>query len=162
MDKFKFQIRHQMAVIHGTKLSTQNNNKYPMKACVWLLILSLALSIQLQAEPNHYKFINIVNYDVYEGLAGNKVTQIEQDKTGYLWFGTHSGLSRFDSKKFVNFKQDTLAADVLPAHEISFFHGTDTDIWLSLNDVGLARYKRKQNRFSLIPVGEGITGGICD
>ncbi len=132
----------------------------PWLGCLYLLCMTMLLGFDLQAEPSHQKFINITTYDVYDGLAGNKVTQIEQDKTGYLWFGTHSGLSRFDSQDFVNFKQDTLAADVLPANEISSFHGTDTDIWLSLNDVGLARYQRALNQFTLIPVAEGISDGI--
>ena len=149
-----------MAVIFGTKNSTPHPTIRPWLGWLYLLSIGLLLGFDLQAEPSHQKFINITTYDVYEGLAGNKVTQIEQDKSGYLWFGTHSGLSRFDSQDFVNFKQDTLAADVLPANEISLFHGTDTDIWLSLNDVGLARYQRALNHFTLIPVAEGITDGF--
>ncbi len=122
--------------------------------------LVLLFMSDLRAEVTNQKYVNITRYDVYEGLAGNKVTHIEQDEAGYMWFATHSGLSRFDSQAFQNFKQDTLAADVLPANEISLIHGTSTDIWLSLNDVGLARYKRQENLFQLIPVGEGITDGI--
>ncbi len=122
--------------------------------------LLIMLVIDLRAEVANQKYVNITRYDVYEGLAGNKVTHIEQDDAGYMWFATHSGLSRFDSKSFYSLKQDTLAADVLPANEISLIHGTNTDIWLSLNDVGLARYNRKENKFSLLPVGEGIPDGI--
>ncbi|MDJ1139306.1 ATP-binding protein [Marinicella marina] len=123
-------------------------------------ILSMIFAGAVFAEISSVKFVNIEVYDTYEGLAGNKVTQIEQDSDGYMWFGTHGGMSRFDSQNFVNFKQDTLAADMLPANEISLFHGTETDIWLSLNDVGLARYHRASNEFELLPVGVGISDGI--
>ena len=124
--------------------------------CMWLLF-SVSQSM---ADVTNQKYVNITRYDVYEGLAGNKVTHIEQDEAGYMWFATHSGLSRFDSQAFHNFKKDTLAADVLPANEISLIHGTKTDIWLSLNDFGLGRYKRQENKFELIPVGEGLVDGI--
>ena len=85
---------------------------------LWFLLLAFSTS----AAINNDRYVNITQYDVYEGLAGNKVTQISQDDQGFMWFGTHSGLSRFDSQNFVNFKQDTLAANALPANEISFFH----------------------------------------
>ncbi|WP_223788103.1 ATP-binding protein [Marinicella meishanensis] len=126
----------------------------------WLLVVLVWLVGHAQAQSPDQKYVNITRYDVYDGLAGNMVTHIEQDAEGYMWFATHSGLSRFDSQAFLNFKQDTLAADVLPANEISLMHGTETDIWLSLNEVGLARYRRAENRFELVPVGEGITNGI--
>ncbi len=149
-----------MVKLTGIKLSTQFNNPLLTISGLFLLLVSLVNNHQLQAQPIHQKFINITTLDVYDGLAGNKVTQIEQDQAGYLWFGTHSGLSRFDSQNFFNFKQDTLESNALPANEISSFHVTKTDIWLSLNDVGLARYERKKDTFSLIPVGEGTSEGI--
>ncbi len=149
-----------MAVQHRNRNATQISAAgLLMKAFGWLFLVMISSS-DPAAEPLHQKFVNITIYDVYEGLAGNKVTQIEQDQAGYLWFGTHSGLSQFDSQDFVNFKQDTLAAHDLPAHEISSFHGTETDIWLSLNNVGLARYSRQSGQFTLLPVGEGIADGI--
>lgn len=142
----------------------KQEKKYPESKFTQLrymfgFILALT-ALSSSADINKYKFVNIEVFDKYEGLVGDKVTQIEQDHEGYMWFGTHSGLSRFDSQKFINFKQDTLAAKLLPSNEISVFHGTQTDIWLSLNDVGLARYRRSLNEFELIPVGEGISDGI--
>ncbi len=126
-----------------------------------LLFISFCVQTSLVfSNPVNHKYINITTYDDYKGLAGNKVTQIDQDKNGYMWFGTHGGLSRFDSRNFVNYKKGTLLADGLPSNEISSFHGTDSDIWVSLNDVGLARYERKLNQFSFIPLGEGISDGI--
>lgn len=147
------------------KLGICNKPKPPFSVLCRLYLLCLGgcwwLTLgQALAQSPDQKYVNITRYDVYDGLAGNKVTHVEQDADGFMWFATHSGLSRFDSQSFLNFKQDTLAADVLPANEISLMHGTETDIWLSLNEVGLARYHRAENRFELIPVGEGISNGI--
>jgi signal transduction histidine kinase/ligand-binding sensor domain-containing protein/CheY-like chemotaxis protein len=112
------------------------------------------------ADTNHVRYINITQYDVYDGLVGNKVTQLGQDDEGYMWFGTHSGLSQFDSQNFINFKQDTLSANSLPANEISLFHLVGEEMWISLNDVGLARFNKEKNTFSMVPESPGQSDGI--
>jgi len=50
------------------------------------------------------------NFTTKEGLAGNEVTNIYEDKTGNIWFGTGSGASRYDGKSFRNFKIKEVAA----------------------------------------------------
>jgi len=42
---------------------------------------------------------------VEEGLSSNYVVSITQDRQGYLWFATESGLNRFDGRKFVAYKK---------------------------------------------------------
>jgi signal transduction histidine kinase/ligand-binding sensor domain-containing protein len=39
-------------------------------------------------------------YTVDDGLAGDEINAILQDSRGFLWIGTHSGLSRFDGSRF--------------------------------------------------------------
>jgi len=126
---------------------------------IWLCLLLAPLAAMAQITGT--RFVNADAYSIYEGLAGNKVTQIGQDDAGYIWLGTHSGLSRFDSQAFINHKQNTLQKGTLPANEISLFLDTKTDIWLSLNDVGLARYDRQQNQFGLVPVVPNQADGIA-
>lgn len=49
----------------------------------------------------------LYNMDLFtprDGLAQSQVRAIMQDSRGYLWFGTHSGISRFDGLNFENFK----------------------------------------------------------
>jgi ligand-binding sensor domain-containing protein len=42
-------------------------------------------------------------FSVEEGLVGSTVTGIAEDKEGNLWFGSHSGLSKFDGETFTNY-----------------------------------------------------------
>ena len=72
-----------------------------------------------QQDNSNVQYINTSHYDQYRGLLGEKVTQIDQDDTGYMWFATHHGLNRFDSQAFVHYKQDSLDADSLPSNKIS-------------------------------------------
>ncbi|WP_312790031.1 two-component regulator propeller domain-containing protein [Sphingobacterium sp.] len=50
------------------------------------------------------------NYEVKslgleDGLSNNFVVGITQDRQGYLWYATESGLNRFDGKKFTVYKR---------------------------------------------------------
>lgn len=44
-----------------------------------------------------------VSYSTKEGLAGNIVYSIAQDKNGMFWFGTDNGVSRYDGKNWRTF-----------------------------------------------------------
>jgi signal transduction histidine kinase/ligand-binding sensor domain-containing protein/CheY-like chemotaxis protein len=120
-----------------------------------LSILNALIPVVVAAEAgvdnSNTQFINTNHYDQYRGLLGEKVTQIDQDDDGYMWFATHHGLNRFDSQHFIHYKQDSLDANSLPSNKISLFTQSADDMWLSLNNVGLARFNKDEQRFSLIP-----------
>ena len=44
------------------------------------------------------------HYNMGNGLIDNNITNIQQDKEGYVWIGTRSGISRFDGYTFKNYK----------------------------------------------------------
>jgi len=55
-----------------------------------------------------------IHYGTKDGLARSTTYGISQDKEGFIWFGTETGLSRFDGTNFRNFTM----ADGLPSNEI--------------------------------------------
>lgn len=66
------------------------------------------------------------SYDSTNGLAGNEVYEVIQDKKGYIWFCTNRGVSRFDGKKFVNFSNSNgLAENSI----LGLYEGKDGKIW---------------------------------
>ncbi|MBI2730435.1 MAG: histidine kinase [Sphingobacteriales bacterium] len=66
------------------------------------------------------------HYDVQRGLAGGNVYAIYQDPQKFLWFGTESGVSRFDGTHFKNFTTN----DGLPDNEILEIYGDeDGRVW---------------------------------
>jgi ligand-binding sensor domain-containing protein/two-component sensor histidine kinase len=49
------------------------------------------------------------NYNVKDGLANATVYTAVQDKDGFIWFATPTGVSKFDGKRFLNYsKKDGL------------------------------------------------------
>lgn len=55
------------------------------------------------------------HYDIFSGLGQSQVTDIEQDRFGYIWLSTRGGgLSRFDGLHFTTYRKE----DNLPANNI--------------------------------------------
>jgi ligand-binding sensor domain-containing protein len=68
------------------------------------------------------------HYDINDGLAGSTVYCITQDKDGFIWVGTESGVSRFDGIHFRNFN----AEDGLPDLEIlQIFGDSKGRVWMA-------------------------------
>src|SRR5690349_23946523 len=66
-------------------------------------------------------------YDVNSGLAGSTVYTMLQDHDGFMWFGTETGVSRFDGTHFKNFGVD----DGMPDNEIlKMFEDSKGRIWM--------------------------------
>ena len=47
------------------------------------------------------------NYNEQNGLPGNRINQILQDKTGHMWFATDRGIYRYDGYEFIGFTNYT-------------------------------------------------------
>jgi ligand-binding sensor domain-containing protein len=68
------------------------------------------------------------HYDITEGLAGSTVYCITQDKDGFIWTGTETGVSRFDGTHFRNFT----TKDGLPDVEIlEMFGDSRGRVWMA-------------------------------
>lgn len=69
-----------------------------------------------------------VNYDTKDGLVSSVVYDICQDKDGFIWLATESGVSRFDGKNFRNFTFE----DGLPSNSIiKIFADSKGRVWMS-------------------------------
>ena len=52
-----------------------------------------------------------INLTVQDGLAGDNVYCALQDDKGYIWFGTETGVSRYNGRNFENFYMSDGLAD---------------------------------------------------
>ena len=65
--------------------------------CSILLLLNMAVA--LNAQPNAF----FVHYGTENGLPQNTITDIHQDKKGFMWFSTWYGLTKFDGYTFTTY-----------------------------------------------------------
>lgn len=79
---------------------------YPQKTTKYLIILLLI--ILLNPAYSQRKEIRFEHLTTKDGLPQGYVTTIDQDKFGFLWFGTQDGLVKYDGYKFIEYryKQD--------------------------------------------------------
>ncbi len=68
------------------------------------LIVGFCLLSGLDAASGQQRYVRA--YDTGSGLPQRQVLAIHQDRTGYLWFGTHAGVTRFDGGTFRTFDVD--------------------------------------------------------
>jgi len=73
-------------------------------------------------------------YSVDEGLAQGYVTALAKDKYGFLWVGTHNGLSRFDGIRFKNFKTGIGQGSIAFNKINQIIADASNEIWLTDGD----------------------------
>ncbi len=91
-----------------------------MKKAGWIFLL-LSWTQILLAQQNSF-----ITYNTGDGMAQSQVRAIAQDHSGYLWFGTLGGLSRFDGHEFKNFSRD----NGLPDNQINTLLQGDSVFWV--------------------------------
>jgi two-component sensor histidine kinase len=68
------------------------------------------------------------HYDISDGLAGSTAYCMAQDKEGFIWVGTETGVSRFDGTHFRNF---TTAEGLPDAEVLNLFCDSKDRVWMA-------------------------------
>jgi signal transduction histidine kinase/ligand-binding sensor domain-containing protein len=86
-----------------------------ISSLVFLCVLSICALSAVTENPD------IVFFSINEGLPSKLIYDQIQDRKGYMWFATDNGVSRFDGKRFWNYKiSDGLTdLDILRVYEDS-------------------------------------------
>lgn len=101
-----------------------------------LLIFTLFLVTRVPAQDYNY-----IHYDTRDGLASATVYSVTQDKTGYIWFSTDNGISRFDGKRFTTFSTD----NGLPDNEVLHLScDAENRIWCMTFDKSIGYIKNSR------------------
>src|SRR6185436_17839872 len=85
-----------------------------MRFCISSALL-LLLSLFVFPQSERYNFSRL---DIFSGLSHNQVTAILKDTDGFLWFGTLSGLNRYDGYSFKIFYKKYNDSTSLPDNNI--------------------------------------------
>ncbi|NII29742.1 response regulator [Pseudoflavitalea sp. X16] len=110
--------------------------------CVVLLLQSLSLF----AQSEHYNFYKL---DTYTGLSHNQVNTILKDQDGFVWFGTMSGLNRYDGYSCKVFRKKYNDSSSLLDNNIrSLYELPNRKIWV-LTMGGACIYNSSTEKFDV-------------
>jgi signal transduction histidine kinase len=121
-------------------------------------VISLLLGVPVQVLGSEIKSgLHSALYAVEHWPLAGSVVEIAQDKEGYLWVATSSGLFRFDGAQFTMW--GTGSEQPLPSDAIgALLASKDGSIWIGFNGVGgVSRVMNGQSRH--YSKESGLSGG---
>lgn len=133
-------------------------NRIQFCLCIrWLYVLIFSAACLAQQHT-----VRLQPTIIHNGLPNGAVYSLVQDKTGFMWFGTHQGLSRYDGIHFENFHFDPADPTGLSSDNISTMTiGPVGDLWLgtwggginrmNLEDGSITHYRHKAGDRETIP-----------
>ncbi|MDO6430308.1 two-component regulator propeller domain-containing protein [Flavitalea sp. BT771] len=115
-----------------------------IKSCL-ILIGFLLVECIGYCQVNDYPFSRL---DIRDGLSNNHVNDIFKDSRGYLWFGTNSGLNRYDGYSFRIFRHDEADPSSLTDDHVGrIFQGPEDKLYVSTATGGLNIYDPSTEHF---------------
>jgi ligand-binding sensor domain-containing protein len=110
--------------------------------CIWVFAIPVDLYAQYR---NSYQFSHL---DITNGLSDNHVNCVFKDRKGFMWFGTTSGLNRYDGNKFKIFKRDVKDPNSLAEnHVMNIAEGPGDKLWIFTHS-SISIYDPAMERFS--------------
>lgn len=89
----------------------------------------------------------MMNLTPESGLSQVTVNAIAQDNTGFMWFGTQTGLNRFDGYEFVQFRAKPASENHLAGNFITALKNCgNSELWIGTSS-GLSLYNLKTGVF---------------
>jgi ligand-binding sensor domain-containing protein len=115
-----------------------------LKAFLFVFLMQFTLHA-VKAQSTQFRFSHL---DINAGLSHNQVNCIYKDKKGFMWFGTLSGLNKYDGYSFKSFKHvagdsTTLDDDYI----VSINPGPENKLWIETR-TGFNIYDPATEKFS--------------
>ncbi|MDD4514621.1 two-component regulator propeller domain-containing protein [Massilibacteroides sp.] len=98
------------------------------KRVLYIIALFITLNLSVKADENFF----FSHLGVEDGLSQISVLKIFQDSDGYLWFGTRSGLNRYDGYEFKIFRNEANNTNTLSDRYIyDINEDKEKNIWVA-------------------------------
>lgn len=103
-----------------------------------------------------YRSMQIKRLDRHDGLSNSNVLCLEQDKFGFMWVATESGLNRFDGKNFVIYRHNPYQSNSIAGNSINkLLIDKDGSLWVATTNNGLDCYNHDNDDFThFAPTGK--------
>ena len=111
-----------------------------------LIIIFLLTACNISfCQVKNYPFSRI---DIQDGLSDNQVVAIFKDHQGYIWFGTESGLNRYDGYSVKVFRHDDADPASLQDNYIEhIYEGPENKLYINTPIGGINIYDPETQQF---------------
>lgn len=120
-----------------------------LSVLILLMFLSVAYAQESRPAFNHLT--------IDDGLSQNSINSIIQDRYGFMWFGTHDGLNRYDGYQFIHFRTERNNSNSISNNYIYDIHQDDDGLlWIATFGGGLNSLNTVTNeiiRHRMAPAG---------
>lgn len=114
-----------------------------------------AAEVASPAAGSGYQFIHLTKES--DALAYNGIRAIVQDRKGFVWIGTHKGLSRYDGTRFKNYDRSDFGID--SDYIISLSEDLEGNIWIG-TDNGTVIYRYSSDSFGKLDIPQAPSDRI--
>ena len=104
-----------------------------------------------RAESGHARVrdLKFAHLTTNDGLSQSNVTDILQDRRGFMWFATRDGLNRYDGNAFVVYKHNPNDPESLSANYIWDLMEDDHGyLWIATDSGGVDKFDPTTERFT--------------
>ncbi len=116
-----------------------------------ITLLLIPLAIWCSGQPLNLRFDHITSE---HGLPQNTIHGIVKDKYGFMWFGTWSGLCRYDGYRFKIYRYDPENSKSINNNRIhNILKDAAQDLWvMTFDEQTLCKYNYDTDDFERIPL----------
>ncbi len=119
---------------------------FPASKIGLALIVVLFASSVILSQVNNIRFEHI---SLEDGLSQSTIKTIFKDSKGFMWFGTESGLNKYDGYEFVIYKNNPFDSTSISNNNIqSAFEDSEGFIWIGTAGGGLNKFDRQTETFT--------------
>ncbi len=121
-------------------------------ALINLFFLSLLLPVWIVPCLAQYQTLRFDRLTIEDGLPNPSVMDILQDRDGFIWIGTLSGIVRYDGYEMKNYLPAAESIDSLPELDIpKFYQDKSGNLWLILRYQKAKLFKYDPHSDQFIP-----------
>lgn len=128
-----------------------------MKNCIVLFLFLFGWCYSILSQPQ-YTFKRLTMSD---GMVSNYIVDIIQDKQGYIWMASESGLCKFDGKDFTiyNIGNSAIGSN---AQNVLYYNEADNTVWVGTQRDGISIFDCEKQTFITNGVPDMITRDVTD
>ena len=129
--------------------------RHSAAALLWTVVTSAA-----QATDGPPLFLEHLTTE--DGLPQATVMTTLQDSQGFVWFGTESGLVRYDGRELYRYAHSRTESGSLPGNYVwQVVEDRFGDLWIALDGDGVAKWDRRTDRFTSYRHDANDTGSLA-